>query len=318
MRTRKLGATGLEVSELGWGSGGITLYGGVSDDQAFATMDRALELGVTYWDTAPLYGRGKSEELIGRYLGSMRGNVPPLIATKVGYLPDGFDYSYDAAMHGLEGSMKRLRLDRLPLVQIHDIERSSLAFIMSRKGAFAALSRMKAEAVVEHIGVSGGPPDLLLEAIETREFETVITHNRHTLLDQSAAAKLIPRAAELGVGVINGGPFATGILATGPIPGAHIHYREATPEVLERVTRMQEFFEANGLELREAALAFSLLNHQVAVTIPGARSPQELEDNVAVTELELDAIATILAAWRDEEQRIFSAERWAAEQSDDD
>lgn len=309
MRRRQLGHTGLEVSEVGWGGAGVTLYGGVSDDQVFATLDRALELGVTYWDTAPLYGHGKSEELIGRYLSSMSGSVRPLVATKAGYLPDGFDYGYDATMHCLEGSMRRLRLDRLPLVQIHDIERSSLDFIMSRKGAFAALSRMKAEGVVEHIGVSGGPPDLLLEAIETREFETVITHSRYTLLDTSAGARLIPRAAELGIGVINGGPYATGILATGPIDGAHLGYREASEDVLERVLRMQEFFAANGLELREAALGLSLINPNIAVTVPGASSPQELEDSVAVTEIDLAEVRKILLAWRDEEQRVAEEAR---------
>jgi D-threo-aldose 1-dehydrogenase len=315
MRTRQLGKTGLEVSEVGWGGAGVTLYGGVSDDQVFQTLDRALELGVTYWDTAPLYGRGKSEELIGRYLSSMRGNVRPVVATKVGYLPEGFDYSYDATMRCLEGSMRRLRMDRLPLVQIHDIEHSALPFIMSRKGAYAALSRMKAESVVEHIGVSGGPPELLLEAIETREFETVITHSRYTLLDTSAGEKLIPRAAELGVGVINGGPYATGILATGPIPGAHVGYRDASAAVLERVHTMQEFFAANGLELREAALGLSLVNPAIAVTIPGARSAQELEDNVAVTEVDPAEIKKILLAWREEEQRLRE-EAQAAEDDD--
>jgi D-threo-aldose 1-dehydrogenase len=306
VRRRQLGHTGLEVSEIGWGGAGVTLYGGVSDDQVFATLDRALELGVTYWDTAPLYGRGRSEDLIGRYLSTARSAQMPIVATKVGYVPEGFDYSYDAAMRCLEGSMKRLRMDRLPLVQIHDIERSSLAFIMSRKGAFAALSRLKAEGVIDHIGVSGGPPDLLVEAIETREFETVITHSRYTLLDASAGAKLIPRAAELGVGVINGGPYATGILATGPVAGAHVQYQEAPGAVLERVETMQEFFEAHGLELREAALGASLVNPQIAVTIPGARSAQELEDNVAVTEIDLEEVARILAAWHEEEQRLLA------------
>lgn len=315
MRRRQLGHTGLEVSEVGWGGAGVTLYGGVSDDQVFATLDRALELGVTYWDTAPLYGRGRSEELIGRYLSSARGSQMPIVATKVGYLPEGFDYSYDAAMRGLEGSMKRLRMDRLPLVQIHDIERASLAFIMSRRGAFAALSRMKAEGVVEHIGVSGGPPDLLLEAIETREFETVITHNRYTLLDASAGERLLPRAAELGIGVINGGPYATGILATGPVAGAHVQYQEASALVLERVRTMQEFFEAHGLELREAALGASLVNPHIAVTIPGARSAQELEDNVAVTEIDLEEVARILAAWHEEEQHLLTS---GGEQDEED
>jgi D-threo-aldose 1-dehydrogenase len=313
VRTRQLGKTGLEVSEVGWGGAGITLYGGVTDDQVFATLDRARELGVIYWDTAPLYGRGRSETLIGRYLSSMRGGPAPVVATKAGYLPDGFDYGYDATMHCLEGSLQRLQLDHLPLVQIHDIERSSLAFIMSRKGAFAALSRMKAEGVVGHIGVSGGPPDLLLEAIETREFETVITHSRYTLLDTSAGEKLIPRAAELGIGVINGGPFATGILATGPVAGAHLQYREAPPEVLERVATMQEFFAANGLELREAALGLSLINAAISVTIPGARSPQEVEDNVAVTEIDLAELKKILLAWRDEEQQLREEQHRADE-----
>ena len=314
MRRRTLGKTGLEVPELGWGGAGITLYGGVPDDQVFATLDRALELGVDFWDTAPLYGRGRSEELIGRYLSSMRGSHMPIVATKVGYLPEGFDYGYDAAMHCLEGSLKRLRMDRLPLVHIHDIEHVPLDRIMGRKGAFAALRRMKGEGVIEHIGVSGGPPDVLLAAIETREFETLVTHNRYTLLDQSASAALLPRAAELGMGVLNGGPFATGILATGPIPGAHLGYREAPPAVLERVSRMQEFFEANGVELREAALLFPLTNPQISVTIPGAVTPQEMEDNVAVTELERDEVATIIKEWLEEARRLDEEAQEAEEE----
>ena len=304
MRQRQLGRTGLEVGALGWGGAGVTLYGGVPDDQVFATLDKALELGVTFWDTAPLYGRGRSEELIGRYLRSARGE-PPTVATKVGYLPEGFDYGYDATLHGLEGSLRRLGLDRLALVHIHDIERAGLERIMGRRGALAALRRMQAEGVVGHIGVSGGPPDLLLAAVETREFASVLTHNRYTLLDASAGERLIPRAAELGVGVINGGPYASGILATGPRPGTHLGYREAPPEVLERVADMQDFFRAEGLELHQAALGFSLANADIAVTIAGASSPQELEDSAAVTELDLAELTRLCAAWREEDQRLL-------------
>jgi len=311
VQQRSLGVTGLKVGAIGWGGAGVTLYGGVPDDQVFQTLDRALELGVNYWDTAPLYGRGRSEELIGRYLSSMRGSVRPVVATKVGYLPDGYDYGYDATMRCLEGSLKRLRTDQLTLVHIHDIERSSLERIMSRQGAFAALSRMKAEGVVEHIGVSGGPPDLLIQALETREFATVVTHNRYNLLDRSAGEALLPRAAELGVGVINGGPFATGILATGAKPGAHFAYREAPVDLLERVERMQEFFEAEGLELREAALGFCLANVQITATIPGACSPQEMEDCVAAAELDLEEVAKLCSAWFEEEERLAAGAEWS-------
>jgi D-threo-aldose 1-dehydrogenase len=313
VRQRKLGNTGLEVGIVGWGGAGITLYEEAPDDQVFAVLDRALELGVNFWDTAPLYGRGRSETLIGRYLAGMRGGPQPIVATKVGYLPEGFDYSYDAAMRGLEGSLKRLGLDRLALVHLHDIERAPLERSMGRQGAFQALRRMQNEGVIEHIGVSGGPPDVLLAAIETREFATVLTHNRYNLLDDSAGQRLIPRAAELGMGVINGGPFATGILATGPTPGAHVGYREAPPEVLERVATMQEFFEANGLKLLEAAIGFSLANPNISVTIPGARSPQELEDAVAVSEFDLEEVAKVCAAWREEEAALAEEARSQAE-----
>lgn len=315
MRQRTLGNTGLEVGIVGWGGAGITLYEDAPDDLVFATLDRALELGVNFWDTAPLYGRGRSETLIGRYLASMRGGTAPIVATKVGYLPEGFDYSYDAAMRGLEGSLKRLGVDRLTLVHLHDIERVPLERSMGRGGAFQALRRMQNEGVITHLGVSGGPPEVLLAAIETREFATVLTHNRYNLLDDSAGRQLIPRAAELGLGVINGGPFATGILATGPKPGSHVAYREAPPEVLERVATMQEFFEASGLKLLEAAIGFSLANMHIGVTIPGARSPQELEDAVAVSEFDLEEVAKVCAAWREEEAAL--AEQAALEAEDE-
>jgi D-threo-aldose 1-dehydrogenase len=184
---------------------------------------------------------------------------------------------------------------------------------MGRQGAFQALRRMQNEGVISHLGVSGGPPEVLLAAIETREFATVLTHNRYTLLDDSAGQQLIPRAAELGMGVVNGGPFATGILATGPTPGAHVGYREAPPEVLERVATMREFIESSGLKLLEAALGFSLANANISVTIPGARSPQELEDNVAVSEFDLEEVAKVCAAWRREETELAEQAAMLAE-----
>ncbi len=301
---RPLGKTGIDVPELGWGGAGIVLYGGASDDQAFATMERALELGIDYWDTAPLYGRGRSETLIGRFLAENPTRTPPLVATKIGYLPDGFDYSFDAAMHGIEGSLQRLQTDHLPVVHLHDIEHDSLDHIMSRKGAFAAMARLKSEGVIGHIGVSGGPPDVLLAALETREFETLITHNRCNLIDNSATRTLLPRAAELGVGVINAAVFAGGILATGPIPGARVRYQPATAAELDRVHRMKVYFQQCGLELHLAALLFSLIRTDVTITLAGAASPGELEASAEVTDVERDELAAIFADWSAYEQDL--------------
>lgn len=284
MRYRELGRTGLRVSIVGLGTGPLGgLYGRhIPDDTAIALVRRAIDLGINYIDTAPLYGHGRAEELVGRATEDMHDHF--IVATKVGYLPADYDYSYDMTLRCVEDSLRRLRLPRLPLVQIHDVERSRMDVILGPHGALAALRKLQDQGVIGHVGVSGGPPDLLCRYVETGEFETVITHNRYTLLNSTAAERLVPLAVARGVGIINGGPYATGILATGAMPDAKFSYQTATPDVMERVVALEDVCHRHGVTLKMAALQFSLHNEQISVTVPGAASIQEVVENAAAVD----------------------------------
>ena len=150
-------------------------------------------------------------------------------------------------------------------------------------GALKGLQKLQDQRLVGHIGVSGGPVDLLTRYIETGEFESVITHNRFNLLDQPAAS-LIDRANELGVAVINAAPFASGILARPANLDTPYVYQPAPPEVRDRIERLSALCREFGVELPAAAVGFSVAKEKVAVTILGAAAPAEIKAAAAAAD----------------------------------
>jgi D-threo-aldose 1-dehydrogenase len=282
MEYTKLGRTNLIVSRLGFGGAPIGgLYGRrVTEAQAVATVHRALEAGITFLDTAPLYGTGQSERFIGRALATSRG-PRPIVATKVGRVPAHFDYSYDMTMASVEASLARLGLDFLPLVYLHAVHLApSIQQVLSPRGALGALRRLQAQGVIGWVG-AGTPDPIIAEYIASGEIDVALVANCYDLLDRSAAATILPLAAERNVGVVIGGPYGTGILATGAVPGAKYRYRDASPEILDRVRRYERVCREFGVSLRAAALRFCLRHPAVHAVIPGMASPHEVAEAVA-------------------------------------
>jgi len=278
----RLGRTGLTVSRLGFGGAPIGgLYGReIPEAQAVATVHRALELGVTFLDTAPLYGTGQSERYIGRALATYAG-PRPTVATKVGRVPPSFDYSYEMTMASVEASLERLGLDYLPLVHLHAVHLApSIERVLGRRGALGALRRLQTEGVIGWVGV-GTPEAIIAEYIASGEVDVALVANRYDLLDRSAAARILPLAAERGVGVVIGGPYGSGILATGAGPGAKYRYRDAPAEVLERVRRYEGICREAAVSLKAVALRFCLRHPAVHAVLPGVASPREAEEAVA-------------------------------------
>ena len=211
LKKRPFGGTGHDVTPIGLGTVALGRSPRVkSDAQAVEIVRAAFEAGVNFIDTAPLYG--VAEHRLGVALKNLSGEVPDdlVINTKAGYRPDPFDYSEQQTIACVERSLDLLGLDFIHYVHIHDVERAEIATVLD--GALKGLQKLKQQKVVGHIGVAGGPVDLLTEYVETGEFESVITHNRFNLLDRPATA-LINRASELGMAVVNAAPFASGILA---------------------------------------------------------------------------------------------------------
>jgi D-threo-aldose 1-dehydrogenase len=286
LKKRPFGGTGHDVTPIGLGTIALGRSPRVkSDAQAVEIVRATFEAGVNFIDTAPLYG--VAERRLGAALKALAGDVPDdlVINTKAGYRPDPFDYSEQQTIACVEKSLDLLGLDFIHYVHIHDVERAEIAVVLN--GALKGLQELKQQKVVGHIGVAGGPIDLLTEYIETGEFESVITHNRFNLLDRPAAA-LIDRANDLGMAVVNAAPFASGILAQPENPDTPYVYHLAPQEVKNRVERIAAICKDFGVEVPAAAVGFSTRNAKVAVTVLGAATTAEIMAAAEAAEMDFD------------------------------
>jgi D-threo-aldose 1-dehydrogenase len=293
---REIGKTGLQVTELCVGTSAIgnmpTVYGyEVGEQQALETLRRVFQGPIPFVDTSN--GYGESEHLIGTVLREL-GGVPEnfLVATKVD--PDSTgDFSGRRVHASVAESRERLGMDRLPLVYLHDPERMSFEDSMAPGGAVEALRQLQADGVIGHMGVAGGPIDLLRRYVATGVFEVVITHNRFTLLDRSAQP-LLDDCAAAGVAVVNGAPFGGGMLAKGPEVTDRYCYRPAPPSIMDAAKRIQAACSLYGVPLAAAALQFSMRDPRITSTIVGITRPERVDQMT-----ELSAYAIPDALWQE-------------------
>jgi len=317
---RPLGRTGLEVSLLGFGAAPLgDLYGRLDDATAIAAVERAFALGVNLLDTSPLYGHGLSEHRCGAALRRVsRDDIA--ISTKVGRWMDPFqgrgdgsgylggqphraviDYSYDGTMRSVEQSLLRLGTDRLDLLLIHDVDvwthgadAIEARFREAMSGAYVALDRLRSQKVVAGIGIGVNEAEMCVRFARAGTFDTMLLAGRYSLLEQPALAEFLPLAQQQRLGVLLGGVFNSGILATGAVAGAKYNYRDAPPDIMARVERIERVCAAHKVTLATAALHFALGHPAVASVVLGAQSPQEVERNVAAL-----SSAVPVALWSD-------------------
>jgi D-threo-aldose 1-dehydrogenase len=303
MATRGLGKSGIDVSVHGFGGAPLgDLYARLDEAQAVATVEAALRGGVTLLDTSPLYGHGMSELRIGAALRRVP-DCKPVLCTKIGRVMEPFarkapgegyagglthrarfDYSHDGALRSLEQSLLRLGVDRVDIALIHDVDvwTHGAAAIDARyaeavSGAYAALERLRREGVVRAIGVGVNEADMCVRFARDCDIDCVLLAGRYSLLERPAAAAFLPLALERKIGVMLGGVFNSGILATGPVPGAKYNYRPAPPEILAKVARIEAVCRAHGVSLADAALRFALAHPAVSSVVLGAVSPAEID-----------------------------------------
>ena len=293
MQLKPLGKTGLLVTPLCVGTSPLgnfpEQYGyEVGTEQAVATVRRVLEGPLNFLDTSNNYGDGESERRIGTAL-RLTGGLPEgfVLATKVDPLPGSSDFSGERVRESVRESQERLGLDRLQLVYLHDPERISFEEATARGGAVEALVQLKEEGVVGHLGVAGGPIDLERRYVDLGAFDVVISHNRYTLVDQSAEP-LMRDAAAQGMAFVNAAPYGGGMLVRGPDEVPTYCYQPASDQTLARVRAMQRACEARGVPLAAAALQFSTRNGLVASTIVGMSSPERVEQTIRLAEWAID------------------------------
>ena len=290
MQTRPLGRTGLAVTSICVGTSALgsfpSQYGyEVSTEQAVSAMLAAFEGPYNFVDTSNEYGNGgDSERRIGQALAT-RGGVPDgfLVATKVDPLPGSSDFSGDRVRASVDESLERLGLDHLPLVYFHDPEKISFEKGMAPDGAVAALVSLREQGVIGHLGVAGGPIDLMLRYVATGVFEVVISHNRYTLVDQSAEDLLV-ETHRRGIGFVNAAPFGGGMLVQGPDRQPKYCYAPASARTIDRVREMERLCRSAGVPLAAAALQFSLRDERVASTIVGMSDARRIAQTRGLAE----------------------------------
>jgi D-threo-aldose 1-dehydrogenase len=277
---RVLGSTGLEVTPLCVGTsplGNAGPYGDheVSLEDALATVRRALDSPINFLDTSNNYG--DSERRIGIVLRE-RGGIPDgyVLQTKVDRDMTTGDFSGERVRRSVHESLERLGLERLGLVHLHDPENISFEEGVAPGGPLEAMQELQREGLIAHLGVAGGPIDLMRRYIRTGAFSAVLTHNRYTLVDQSADP-LFAEAEELGVAALNAAPFGGGVLAGAPWAHGSYAYREASPEILARIDALRAACARHDVPLAAAALQFSLRDPRIVSTIAGASRPERVD-----------------------------------------
>lgn len=295
-----LGRIGLGTAPLG------NLFTPVTEADAAETLRRAHALGVRYFDTAAHYGNGLSEHRVGAalrcfdrssfVLSTKVGRLlkPDVVAPRdqhgyVGVLPfrQHFDYSYDGTLRSIEDSLQRLGLARIDIALIHDIDAFTHGvgaqpqrFREAMEGAYRALVRLKSSGAIAAIGIGVNDSDVCLHALGHGDFDVFLLAGRYTLIDQSALPELLPACLARGTRVILGGPYNSGILASGAVAGATFNYRLADPTILERVRAIAAVCESFEVPLQAAALQFPLGHSAVVTVLPGARRAREVEANL--------------------------------------
>ncbi len=286
---RPLGSTGLHVTSICIGAAPLgnmpeTFAYEVSEDRALATVRAVFAGPFNFLDTAASYGDGESERRIGSVLREM-GGLPPgfVLATKADRDLQTGTFTGAQMRRSVERSLRLLGLEQLPLVYLHDPEHISFEAAMQPGGPVEVLRQCKDEGLIAHLGVAGGPIDMMIRFVETGLFEAAISHNRFTLLNREAGP-LWDLCRLRGVAAVNAAPYGSGLLAKGPGVYPRYMYGSASPDLLRRAGRMEEVCKRHGLPLAAAALQFSLRDARIASTIVGITRPERLGETLKLAQ----------------------------------
>ena len=317
------GGARIDFTEIGFGTAPLgNLYRAIGDDEARAILEEAWAGGVRYYDTAPLYGLGLSERRLGALLrGKNRDDY--ILSTKAGRLleacspaertgPDKwfevparrevYDYRHDGILRSLEFSLERLGVDRVDILLVHDIDVSNHGtkaacdarideFMAS---GYRAMVALREQGVVRAIGAGVNEWEVCQTLAERGDFDLFLLAGRYTLLEQEALESFLPLCESRGIGIVIGGPYNSGVLASGPRPGAFYNYEPAPDPILDRVRRLHHVCASHGVPLIDAALRFPLLHPCVVSVIPGAQGVAEVKSNLGTARAKVPA-----ALWED-------------------
>ena len=273
----------MKVPRFGFGSAPIgNLYSEIPETEAIETIRYALQAGINFIDTAPHYGAGLAEERIGLALqGVDRDRY--IIETKVGRLIDSdgqqiYDYSHDGVMKSLEASLKRMDVEYVDSILIHDpdIGAPSTQYIIEE--TFPAIAELKRQGIVKAIGVGINYPEMLLDLVKSTDFDCFLLAGRYTLLEQTALNAL-NTFKDRKISVLAAGVFNSGILATGTRSGVptHFQYKAASSGIIERVQKIEAVCVKFSIDLPAAAIQFTAAHPAITSLIIGMDKKQQID-----------------------------------------
>lgn len=320
----RIGNGGVTFTELGFGTAPLgNLYRAISDEDARATLDAAWEGGVRYYDTAPLYGLGLSETRLNPFLrGKPRDEY--VLSSKVGRLMqhcapeyragigkwfdvpqrrEQYDYTYDGVMRSVEHSFSRLGVDSIDILYVHDLcvfshgskEISDMRieeFFAGR--GYDAMVSLRDQGMVKAIGGGVNEWEVCQTLAERGDFDLFLLAGRYTLLEQEALNSFLPLCEKRGIGIVTGGPYNSGILATGAKPGAFYNYDPAPQNIIERVNAIEAVCRDHGVRMVDAAFQFPLRHPTHVAVIPGGQGVSEMHANLEAAHAEIPS-----ALWDD-------------------
>ena len=314
---------GAQVSQLGLGTAQLGgLFSSVTESDGQELIDTAIAAGVTYFDTAPHYGKGIAEKRLGRYQAKYpRGSW--VLSSKVGRLlvptvqeDDSFfldadnsverlnDYSESGIRRSFEDTLGRMGLDSIDIVYIHDPDDYPDEAINQ---AYPALEKLRSEGLIKSIGIGMNFNEIPTRMINETDIDVVMNAGRYTLLDQSAAEHLFPMAARKGVSIVSVGVFNSGVLAN-PSPDSHYFYEPAPAYIVARALELQSELQKFDVTLQQAALQFPLRQEVVKCVVVGCRSSESLLENITNFDLSIpdeawEKVDSLISKHRKEDAR---------------
>ncbi len=307
IRSLSRGNRRLDISTLGFGGAPLgNMHRVLSEEEGQGIVAASWDAGLRYFDTAPYYGHGLSEMRTGAVLRD-KPRDDFVLSTKVGrvlepcapgeedsgiylntpHMRVRYDYSYDGVMRSYASSLERLGLERIDILYVHDIgdlthgDQAEGKYRELMDGGWKALEELRSSGAIQAIGLGVNENAICERVLADADPDLFLLAGRYTLLDQSANERLLPTCVARGVGIVLGGPYNSGILATGPVEGAYYDYAPASVEILAKTKKLQEVCESHGVKLVEAALHFPLRHSCVLSVIPGSQSEAQVAHNVA-------------------------------------
>lgn len=293
---RRLGRTNLQVTELALGGYMFTGEFGVAQQEASAILDLAFDAGINFVDTAEMYGFGEGEELVARALARHAGQTI-YVSTKVGWLDrtvvrnlgEAAYRDEDALLRAIKHSLWLLRRERIELLLVHEPDWAQWGFAPHTGEApiLRVLEALKREGVIGAIGLGGWNCENIADLLATGRFDVALVAGGYTLVDQPVRARVIATAKAHDVGLIMGGAFLQGLLATiqreriTDIINTGAYDGRLTEPVVRRILAIYDLCAETGMSITELALRYILHDPDIHTVIPGAQQVAHLRENLA-------------------------------------